>query len=76
MSLNPKAMAWTPGPSSSGDRQGGRLGRIRKAVHCVGTSRNAGSRKVEPTREKRQAPGSLLQPEGRTWPGWSAGTRR
>ena len=40
MGLNPKAPAWTPGPSSSGDRQGGSLGRIRKAVHGVGTHKS------------------------------------
>ena len=62
MGLNPKAPTWTPGPRSSGDRRGDSLGRIRRAVHGVGTrksgwSRNAGSRRAEPTREKRQAPG-------------------
>ena len=37
MSLNPKAPAWTPGPSSSGDRQGDSLERIGRAIHGVGT---------------------------------------
>ena len=36
MGLNPKAPAWTSGPSSSGDRRGDSLGRIRRAVHGVG----------------------------------------
>ena len=59
MGLNPKAPAWTPGPSSSGDRRGDSLGRIRRVVHGVGTHKSvdAGSRRVEPTQEKRQAPG-------------------
>ena len=38
--LNPKAPAWTPGPSSSGDRRGDSLGRIRRAVHGVGTHKS------------------------------------
>ena len=42
MGLNPKAPAWTPGPSSSGDRRGGSLGRIRRAVHVVGTHKSVG----------------------------------
>ena len=37
MGLNPKAPAWTPGPRSSGDRRRDSLGRIRRAVHGVGT---------------------------------------
>ena len=40
MGLNPKAPAWIPGPSSSGDRRGGSLGRIRRAVHGVGTHKS------------------------------------
>ena len=40
MGLNPKAPAWTPGPSSSGDRRGDSLGRIRRVVHGVGTDKN------------------------------------
>ena len=40
MGLNPKAPAWTPGPSSSGDRRGDSLGRIRRAVHSVGTHKS------------------------------------
>ena len=40
MGLNPKAPAWTPGPSSSGDRRGDSLGRIRRAVHGVGTHKS------------------------------------
>ena len=40
MGLNPKAPAWTPGPSSSGDRQRDSLGRIRRAVHGVGTHKS------------------------------------
>ena len=40
MGLNPKAPAWTPGPSSSGDRRGDSLGRIKKAVHGVGTHKS------------------------------------
>ena len=40
MGLNPKAPAWTPGPSSSGDRREGSLGRIRRAVHGVGTHKS------------------------------------
>ena len=40
MGLNPKAPAWTPGPSSSGDRRGDSLGRIRRAVHDVGTHKS------------------------------------
>ena len=42
MGLNPKAPAWTPGPSSSGGRRGGSLGRIRRAVHGVGTHKSVG----------------------------------
>ena len=43
MSLNPKAPAWTPGPSSSGDRREDSLGRnIRRAVHGVGTHKSVG----------------------------------
>ena len=42
MGLNPKAPAWTPGPSSSGDRRGDSLGRIRRAVHGVGTHKSVG----------------------------------
>ena len=38
--LNPKAPAWTPGPSSSGDRRGDSLGRIGRAVHGVGTHKS------------------------------------
>ena len=37
MGLNPKASAWTPRPSNSGDRRGDSLGRIRRTVHGVGT---------------------------------------
>ena len=37
MGLNPKAPAWTPGPSSSVDRREDSLGRIRRTVHGVGT---------------------------------------
>ena len=40
MGLNPKAPAWTPGPSSSGDRRGDSLGKIRRAVHGVGTHKS------------------------------------
>ena len=40
MGLNPKAPAWTPGPSSSGDRRGDSLGRIRRAVHGMGTHKS------------------------------------
>ena len=40
MGLNPKAPAWTPGPSSSGDRRGDSLGRIKRAVHGVGTHKS------------------------------------
>ena len=40
MGLNPKAPAWTPGPTSSGDRRGDSLGRIRRAVHGVGTHKS------------------------------------
>ena len=40
MGLNPKAPAWTPGPSSSGDRRGDSLGRIRRAVNGVGTHKS------------------------------------
>ena len=40
MGLHPKAPAWTPGPSSSGDRRGDSLGRIRRAVHGVGTHKS------------------------------------
>ena len=42
MGLNPKAPAWTPRPSSSGDRRGDSLGRIRRAVHGVGTHKSVG----------------------------------
>ena len=42
MGLNPKAPAWTPGPSSRGDRRGDSLGRIRRAVHGVGTHKSVG----------------------------------
>ena len=40
MGLNPKAPAWTLGSSSSGDRRGDSLGRIRRAVHGVGTHKS------------------------------------
>ena len=40
MGLNPKAPAWTLGPSSTGDRRGDSLGRIRGAVHGVGTHKS------------------------------------
>ena len=40
MGLNPKALAWAPGPSSSGDRRGDSLGMIRRAVHGVGTHKS------------------------------------
>ena len=40
MGLNPKAPAWTPGPSSSGNRREVSLGRIRGAVHGVGTHKS------------------------------------
>ena len=40
MGLNPKAPAWTPEPSSSGDRRGDSLGRVRRAVHVVGTHKS------------------------------------
>ena len=40
MGLNLKAPAWTPGPSSSGDRRGDNLGRVRRAVHGVGTHKS------------------------------------
>ena len=40
MGLNPKAPAWRPGPSSSGDCRGDSLGRIRRAVHGVGTHKS------------------------------------
>ena len=46
MGLNPKAPAWTPGPSSSGDRRGDILGRIRWAVHGVGTHNSVGGAKT------------------------------
>ena len=42
MGVNPKAPAWTPGPSSSGDRRGDSLGRIRRAVHGMGTHKSVG----------------------------------
>ena len=42
MGLNPKAPAWTPGPSSSGDRRGDSLGRIRRVVHGVDTHKSVG----------------------------------
>ena len=42
MGLNPQATAWTPGPSSSGDRRGDSLVRIRRAVHGVGTHKSVG----------------------------------
>ena len=42
MGLGPKAPAWTPGPSSNGDRRGDSLGRIVRAVHCVGTHKSVG----------------------------------
>ena len=40
MGLNHKAPAWTPEPSSSGDRRGDSLGRVRRAVHGVGTHKS------------------------------------
>ena len=40
MGLNPKAPAWTPEPSSSGDRREDSLGGIRRAVHGVGTHKS------------------------------------
>ena len=40
ISLNPKAPAWTPGPSSSGDRRGDSLGRFRRAIHGVGVHKS------------------------------------
>ena len=40
MGLNPKAPAWTLGPSSSGDHRGDSLGRIGRAVHGVGTHKS------------------------------------
>ena len=40
MGLNPKAPAWTPGPSRSGDRRRDSLGRIRRAVDGVGTHKS------------------------------------
>ena len=40
MGLNPKAPAWTPRPSRSGDRRGDSLGRIRRAVHGMGTHKS------------------------------------
>ena len=40
MGLNPKAPAWTLGPSSCRDRRGDSLGRIRRAVHGVGTHKS------------------------------------
>ena len=46
MGLNPKAPAWTPGPSSSGDRRGDSLGRIRRAVHGVGAHKSVGGAKT------------------------------
>ena len=42
MGLNFKAPAWTPRPSSSGDRREDSLGRIRRAVHGVGTHKSVG----------------------------------
>ena len=42
MGRNPKAPAWTPGPSSSGDRRGDSLRRIRRAVHGVDTHKSVG----------------------------------
>ena len=42
MGLNPKASAWTPGPSSSGDRLGDSLGRITRAVNGVGMHKSLG----------------------------------
>ena len=40
MGLNPKAPAWIPGPSSSGDRREDSLGRIRRVVDVVGTHKS------------------------------------
>ena len=40
MGVNPKVPAWTPGPSSSGDRRGDSLGRNRRVVHGVGTHKS------------------------------------
>ena len=40
MGLNPKASAWIPGSSSSGDRRGDSLGRMRRVVHGVGTHKS------------------------------------
>ena len=42
MGLNPKTPAWAPGPSSSGDRRGDSLGRIRIAIDGVGTHKSVG----------------------------------
>ena len=42
MGLNPKAPAWTLGPSSSGDRRGDSLGKFRRAVRGVGTHKSMG----------------------------------
>ena len=36
----PKALAWRPGLSSSGDRRGDSLGSVRRAVHGVGTHKS------------------------------------
>ena len=42
MGLNPKAAASTPGLSSSEDRRGDSLGKVRRAVHGVGTHKSVG----------------------------------
>ena len=63
MGLNPKAPAWTPRPSSRGDRRGGSLGRIRRAVHGVGTHKSVGGEEtlgvggLNLPMKKRQIPG-------------------
>ena len=73
MGLNPKAPAWTPGPSSSGDRWGDSLGIIGRAVHGVGTHKSVGRAKTLGVGGrglnllmKKEAPGQLIQPEGPT----------
>ena len=68
MGLNPKAPACTPGPSSSEDRRGDSLARKGWKQGCTrrgyaqerGWSRNAGSRRVEPTHEKDKHRTNLL----------------
>ena len=44
--VNPKAPAWTLGPSSSGDRRGDSLERTRRVVNGVGTHKSMGGTKT------------------------------